>query len=99
MKHFIVELTYSGSPEAIAAGRPAHRAYLQEAFAKGMFLFSGPQVGAQGGIFVARAATLEELQAFCAGDPFATGGIATHRYIEFNPVLRQEWMTNWIEGK
>ncbi|SDU15487.1 Uncharacterized conserved protein YciI, contains a putative active-site phosphohistidine [Verrucomicrobium sp. GAS474] len=99
MKHFLVELSYSATPETIAAHRPAHRAYLQTGFDKGILLYSGPQVAAAGGILLARAETLEELQAFCAGDPFAVEGISTQRFVEFNPVLRQDFMTGWIEGK
>ncbi len=102
MKHFLVELTYEGAaPEAIATHRPAHRAYLQTGYEKGILLYSGPKVDAvpAGGIVLARGESLEAVKSFMAGDPFFVNGLAQQRFVEFNPVLRQEFVTGWIEGK
>ena len=98
MKHFLVEITYTASPEAVAAARPGHRAHLQTGYDSGMLLFSGPQTPPVGGLVLARAASLEAVQAFFAQDPFQTSGVATYRFLEFNPVLHQAFLTDWVSG-
>jgi uncharacterized protein YciI len=95
MRHFIVELTYTVPFEQLADALPAHRDYLNAGYERSWLLFSGPQLPKTGGIIVARAPSLEALQQFFLHDPFQTRGLATYRYIEFDPVRRQPFMEAW----
>jgi uncharacterized protein YciI len=96
MKHFIVEIDYLVPLERIQLSVPAHRAYLQLGYDAGLLLCSGPKVPATGGFMLARAASLEALQAFFADDPFRTEQLASFRFSEFNPVKRQGWAEAWF---
>lgn len=96
MKHFIVELTYNVSAEQIAESVAEHRAFLQTGYERGWLLCSGPQVPRVGGIIVARAPSLEELQRFFADDPYQKKGLARYRFIEFEPVKRQAFLETWV---
>jgi uncharacterized protein YciI len=99
MKHFIIEVTYTGTPEQIAATVTEHRAYLQKGYDKGWLLFSGPRSPRTGGMVVARAPSLEDLQEFFRTDPYQINHFATYEMIEFDPVKQQPFMENWILGK
>jgi uncharacterized protein YciI len=59
---------------------------------------SGPKNPRTGGIVVARAPSLEEIQAFFGQDPYQLNKIATYRFAEFSPVKRQPLMESWING-
>ena len=96
MKHFVVELTYKIPAEEIGEVLAEHRAYLKLGYSKGWLLFSGPKVPKTGGVIVARAPSLEELRLFFNTDPYFMKDIAEYRFIEFYPVLRQDWMENWV---
>lgn len=97
MKHFIVEITYTAPLEQIAEVRAEHRAFLQGGFDCGLLLFSGPQHTMAGGMAVARAELLQELQAFFQKDPYNLKGYTTYRYVEFEPVKSQPFMQTWLQ--
>lgn len=96
MKHFMIELTYTASPEEVAEVLPDHRNFLDLGYSQGRLLFSGPQVPKTGGMIIARDVSLEEIKKFFAGDPFLTRGVATYRFVEFEPVKRQPFIENWV---
>lgn len=98
MKHFIVDITYTAPAERIGEVRPDHRAFLQAGYEKGLLLCSGPTKEKAGGLVVARASSLEEIQQFFAGDPYAQQGVATHTVMEFDPVMRQAFLEEWVTG-
>jgi uncharacterized protein YciI len=98
MKHFLVEITYTAPMEKIETILTDHRAFLQTGYDRGWLLMSGPLNPRTGGIVVARAPSLEELQVFFRQDPYALHGVATHRIAEFSPVKRQPSMENWVNG-
>jgi uncharacterized protein YciI len=99
MKHFIVEITYLLPVEQLAEIVPVHRAFLKRGYEQGLLLCSGPLNPRTGGMVIARAESLEALQAFFSQDPYLAQPVARHRYVEFDPVLRQAWMEDWIAGK
>jgi uncharacterized protein YciI len=99
MKHFVVEITHVASPEAVAAVVGRHREYLQKGYDAGLLLLSGPQVPLTGGLVVARAESLEAIQAYFAQDPYALAGTSKHRFIEFNPVKHVAALADWVAGK
>ena len=99
MKHFLVEITYQAPGEAVDAVLPRHSDYLLKGYNDGLLLMSGPQNPRSGGHVIARAESLEAIQAYFAQDPYALEGVGTHRFVEFNPVRHQPWLADWVVGK
>jgi uncharacterized protein YciI len=99
MKHFIIEITYTDTPEQIAATVSEHRTFLQTGYDKGWLLISGPQNPKVGGIIVARAPSLEELQTFFKDDPYPARKLAVYRFIEFEPVKHQPFLDSWVNDQ
>jgi uncharacterized protein YciI len=99
MLHFIIDITYTGSAEEIDAVRPLHRAFLEEGYKRGWLLCSGPKPGGAGGLVVARAPSLSELQELFAEDPYRLQNVATQTFTEFSPVMRQEFLEAWARGE
>lgn len=96
MKHFVVEILFSVPFEKVEPVVPAHREFLQGGYDSGLLLMSGPQNPRIGGVLIARAESLEAVQAFVDKDPYKLNGVATYRFIEFNPVKRQAFMESWV---
>jgi uncharacterized protein YciI len=98
MKHFLLEWVYLTPLEQIEPATPDHRAYLQTGYDNGLLLMSGPQVPRTGGVIILRANTREDAEAFAHGDPFFTRHLAKPRIVEFNPVKRQAFIEDWVNG-
>jgi uncharacterized protein YciI len=64
MKHYFLE------GEHLVPLIAAHRQFLQQGYDKGRFLVSGPSIPPTGGVLIARAESIEELNAFLADEPF-----------------------------
>jgi uncharacterized protein YciI len=96
MKHFIIEITYKVPFEELQNILPAHRTFLDEGYAKGLLLMSGPQNPKTGGIIVARTKDEKEIKDYFSKDPYYTEGVAEHRFIEFTPVKFNEIIKTWI---
>jgi uncharacterized protein YciI len=98
MKHFLLEGQHivpfeQRAPELIAA----HRQFLQEGYDKGRFLLSGPSIPPKGGILIARAESLEELNAFLADEPYCRANVMRFSKItEFDPVQHQPILKDWF---
>lgn len=99
MKFFVVIIHYKVPVEQFEQLVPKHRAYLQQGYQKGLLLMSGPQNPRIGGIVIARAPALVDLQQYFSNDPYRLEGVAEHEFIEFTPVNHQDFMKDWIEGK
>lgn len=99
MKHFIIEITYQAPIERIREVVTEHRAFLRSAMERGTLLFSGPQSPLVGGMVVARAESLQDIERLFAGDPYNLAGLTSYRFTEFEPVLHQPFLTDWVAGK
>ena len=99
MRHFIVEITYRVPAESLGSIVDEHRAYLRTGYDSGLLLMSGPMSPRTGGILVARGESPEVIQMFCKHDPYAIHQVASHRIIEFQPVMSQEWMRPWLTAQ
>ncbi|WP_027483698.1 YciI family protein [Deinococcus pimensis] len=86
--HFVVLLTYRAPLADIDAALPAHRAFLDEAYADGVFLLSGPRAPRTGGVILARARSEHELRVRLTRDPFARANLATYDLVAFTPTRR-----------
>jgi len=98
MKHFVVDIHYLVPVEQLADILPDHRAFLQTGYDKGILLLSGPKEPRTGGLVIARSESLECIQDFFSHDPYHLNNVATHSFTEFNPVLRQTWLDDWVKG-
>lgn len=96
MRHFLVEINYLIPAEQLGEITPLHRTFLQTGYDKGWLLISGPRVPRTGGVMIARAPSLEELQAFLKNDPFLKRGVASYSYTEFDPVKFQPILEEWV---
>lgn len=89
-------IRYKGTPDQIAAARPAHRDYLDRFVASGNLLVSGPQNPPTGGLIVAHFPSREAAQAFADNDPFTLQGVGQHEIIEFNAVKYQPVLKDFL---
>jgi uncharacterized protein YciI len=96
MKHFLVDITYLVPVDDLTDILPQHRTFLQKGYDQGWLLMSGPRLDKLGGIVICRAPSQDALEAFFRDDPYAIHGVAIHRFVEFNPVKRQNWLENWV---
>lgn len=95
----MIEITYSVPLERIEQVLPEHRNYMRTGYTRGILLCSGPMQPRIGGILFARAESREQLDEFLSRDPYIIQNVATHRIVEFLPVLHQEWLTDWLAGE
>ena len=94
MKHFLLEGEHivpfgERAPELITA----HRQFLQQGYEEGRFLLSGPSIPPSGGILLARAESLEELNRFLADEPYCKAKVMRFsKIIEFEPQpVLKDW--------
>lgn len=83
---FVLVVSYTASLSAIDAAMPAHRRFLDEHFAAGDFLASGPKAPRTGGVIIARGADREAIERLIAADPFTRDGLATYEVHAFLPT-------------
>lgn len=62
MKHFVIEIIYNSVPPDDVL--KDHREYLKIGYKKMLLLMSGPQIPRVGGMVIARAKTIEDIQDF-----------------------------------
>ncbi|HNQ91308.1 MAG TPA: YciI family protein [Alphaproteobacteria bacterium] len=83
---FVILLHYLKPIEDVERVVVPHRAYLDELYAKGVLLASGPQVPRTGGVLLAKGMDKDALWDILKKDPFHTEGIAEYKLIEFDPI-------------
>ncbi|WP_406180332.1 YciI family protein [Streptomyces canus] len=80
---FVLELTYTAPLDAVDAVLPAHVAWLDEQYERGVFLASGRKNPRDGGVIIAVAEDRARIQETVAGDPFVVAGVCAYRVTEF----------------
>jgi uncharacterized protein YciI len=80
---FLVLIQYTRPLEEVERVRASHRSFLDEYYASGHLIVSGPREPKTGGVVLARAGSLEEVKAIFAKDPFQVAGVADYEYVEF----------------
>lgn len=80
---YVVLLTYTKPLADVDAHLPAHREFLKRNYDAGVFLLSGPKEPRDGGVILANAASLSELQAILAEDPFQIHDVASFQVVQF----------------
>ncbi len=82
---FVVLLEYVKPLEEVEKHLSAHRKWVDENYAAGRFVVSGPRVPRTGGVIMARVENRAALDAELAKDPFWVHGIAKFEVVEFLP--------------
>jgi len=84
---FLVLLTYTQPLAVVDALIPAHREFLQRMYHAGTFLLSGRKEPRDGGVILANASSVQELESVLAQDPFHIKAAASYQVIEFLPTM------------
>jgi len=91
---YIIHLTYLKPLSEVEAHVVEHRAFLDEYYARGIFIASGPNNPRDGGVIIASShASRPELDAILAEDPFAQHGVASYAVTEFTPTKHHPMLT------
>jgi uncharacterized protein YciI len=83
---FVLLVTYTVPLSRIDELLDDHRAWLDEHFADGTFLVSGPQVPRVGGAILATAESRRQVEQVVAFDPLVLTGSASYHVVEFTPT-------------
>jgi uncharacterized protein YciI len=83
---FVLVVTYTSPLTAVDTAMPAHQRFLDQHFATGEFLASGPLAPRTGGVIIARAADRDAIERLITADPFTRGGLATYDVHAFLPT-------------
>lgn len=83
---FIIILTYIQPLALIERHLEAHRAFLDQHYAAGHFIASGPQIPRTGGVILAKGLARHQLDEILAEDPFYREKVATYQVIAFDPI-------------
>ena len=83
---FILLVRYRHPVSRIDELLDVHRAWLDEQFADGTFLVSGPQVPRTGGAILATGTSRTQIEELVETDPLVREGAASYEVIEFLPT-------------
>lgn len=87
MARFVVELTYTDTPERRMEVRPAHREYSKALADRGILLAGGPYTDDKGAMLVYEVADETELRDVLAADPYTEAEVIAETTVrEWNPV-------------
>ena len=89
---FVIELTYKAPLAEIDANMTAHVRFLKKHYAAGHFLVSGRKIPRDGGIILAMAPSLKDVEAIIQDDPFYRRGLADFRIVQFRASQRADDM-------
>lgn len=94
---FVVSLTYKKPIAEVEPHLAAHICYLDECYAKGVFIASGRKVPRTGGVILAKAESRAALEAILQQDPFYLEDVAEFEVIEFIPTKTAPGLEALIE--
>lgn len=92
---FVVDLHYVASFDKIEPELDAHVEFLEENYASGNFIASGPKVPRTGGVIIATAETREALERILASDPFNSKNLARYTVTEFSPSMTAAQLSSY----
>ena len=92
----VIELIYKKPIEFIDQHVVAHRAYLDEAYKKGLLLFSGPKKPRNGGFIIAQA-DKKTMESWIQHDPFYIEEIADYKVTEFSAIKGAPQFSDLLE--
>ncbi|MGV9560073.1 YciI family protein [Streptomyces sp. NPDC003401] len=95
---FVLELTYTAPLDAVDAVLPDHVAWLDEQYAREVFLASGRKNPRDGGVILAVAEDRATIEAVAAGDPFVLAGVCAYRVTEFEATKTAPALERYRSG-
>ncbi|KAA8609987.1 hypothetical protein AL036_02055 [Salipiger aestuarii] len=81
---FVIDIAYTAAFDAVQKAMAAHMDFVRGCYATGVFLMSGPKEPRRGGIVIAQAASLAEIEALVARDPFVQAGVVAVQITQFH---------------
>ena len=101
MKYFSIDATFTGntsvSEDVFKKASADHLDYLQKGFDEGFILFSGPKTNKEGGTFVIKGESLQEIENYIAGDPLKIFDIQSYKITEFKLHDCQTIVKEWFD--
>jgi len=99
MKHFLLEGEHLVPFNELGHLVEEHHAFLDRGYREGVFLFSGPQIPPHGGFLVARAVSIEGLNAYLKDEPFVKAKVMRFsRIVEFDAAQYQDFLKEWFKA-
>lgn len=90
---FIIELTYKKAMSDVEEHLEAHRTFLDQLYADGVLIASGPKIPRDGGVILAREMNRGELEKLLERDPFFIHEIAQFKITDFAVTKRAPTFT------
>lgn len=87
---FVIDLHYISTLDEIEPALDAHVAFLEQNYASGNFVASGPKVPRTGGVIIATAKSRAELDDILEADPFKQQRLAEYTVTEFRASMRAD---------
>lgn len=87
---FVVFLRFSAARDQAGRLLQAHKDWLQQGFADGVFLLAGTIQPQAGGAILAHGLTLAEIQERVSQDPFVAGDVVRAEIVEMSPSRADE---------
>lgn len=94
---FIISLTYIKPLSEVEQHFDDHMAYVKTYYQQGVFLASGKKVPRTGGVILAKANSLAEIEQIVALDPFCQAGLVDVQITEFIATNAQDSLAALIE--
>lgn len=97
MKYFVIEGTLKNSDPIDKNIMKDHIAYSKNAVDAGLILVSGLKADVSGGLFIMKAKSIEEVEAYLSAEPFKISGIQEYNVIEFTPHSSHKAASEWFK--
>lgn len=94
MEYFIVEGNILNAKKMTDTLMETHKAYTQKAMDSGLILMSGLKSDMSGGIFMLKASSEQEVQAYLDNEPFKLHGIQEYKILKFSPHYFSKSLSN-----
>lgn len=95
---YILNISYSVSPETVAPHVEAHRVWIKKYCDQGIFLAVGPKKSKLGGVILARAMNKAELMKIIAEDSFVKEDVADYQIIDIDCKLAIKGLEQLIDS-
>lgn len=93
---FIINVEYTQEFSKVQEVLPLHREFLKKGYEAGFLLASGPKNPKTGGVIVGKFSSKDEAINFTKNDPYTLHNVAKHEVIEFEPVLNNALLDNFL---
>lgn len=94
---FLILLNYKKSLEVVDKFLPEHLKFLDEKYAKNIFIITGRRKPRTGGVILAHNTSKAELMYLIQQDPFYIHEIADYDIIEFDPRIYREEFKEYMK--